>query len=181
MKKVNEKGFTLIELLAVIVIMGILMIVAIPAISKTIENSRRGTFLDTAKEYASSVRNLWYSDGLTCGGKLSSAVEPGYYYVSIDSSNTTLLESGGKSAWGNADVKGYVLVHVQDTAVSGTVNRKVIYSVGLADSAGHGIAAPTADKDFTTLVKGDVKSVSVSQRTQPAAISGVTPVECVEN
>lgn len=181
MKKVNKKGFTLIELLAVIVIMGILMIVAIPAISKTIENSRRGTFLDTAKEYASSVRNLWYSDGLTCGGKLSSAVEPGYYYVSIDSSNTTLLESGGKSAWGNADVKGYVLVHVQDTAKNGTVNRKVIYSVGLADSSGHGIAAPTADKDFTTLVKGDVKSVSVSQKTQPAAISGVTPVECVEN
>ena len=46
MKKINSKGFTLVELLAVIVIMGILMMVAIPAVTRTIENSRKDTFIN---------------------------------------------------------------------------------------------------------------------------------------
>lgn len=58
MKKLNKKGFTLIELLAVITIMGILMMVAIPAVTRTIENARRDTFADVAKEYVNAVVNI---------------------------------------------------------------------------------------------------------------------------
>ena len=47
MKK--EKGFTLVELLAVIVIMAILLMVAIPAISKTLEDVRKRTFVNNVK------------------------------------------------------------------------------------------------------------------------------------
>ncbi|MFC4386276.1 prepilin-type N-terminal cleavage/methylation domain-containing protein [Gracilibacillus marinus] len=36
----NEKGFTLVELLAVIVILGIILAIAIPAIGNIIENSK---------------------------------------------------------------------------------------------------------------------------------------------
>ena len=39
----NNKGFTLIELLAVIIILGILMIIAIPSVTKYITDSRKNS------------------------------------------------------------------------------------------------------------------------------------------
>ena len=46
----NKKGFTLIELLAVIIILGILMLIAIPSVTNYINNSRKESYIDTAKE-----------------------------------------------------------------------------------------------------------------------------------
>ena len=53
----NKKGFTLIELLAVIIILGILMIIAIPSVTKYISDSRKSSYVDTAKEIIAGARN----------------------------------------------------------------------------------------------------------------------------
>ena len=91
MKKLNRKGFTLIELLAVITIMGILMLVAIPAVSRTIENSRRDTFADVAKTYINAVRNAVLADEIECNinGDVVKvgATGVGDYYFVVDSDN----------------------------------------------------------------------------------------------
>lgn len=134
----NKKGFTLIELLAVITIMGILMLVAIPAISRTIENSRRSTFLNTAQSYIKAVKRVVTEDQLSCGGSLISAVENGFYYIRFSTMNDTanqLLEQGGKSAWGSANVWGVVVIDKTDN------NNNMIYeySIVLVDSEGRGI------------------------------------------
>ena len=60
--KNNSKGFTLIELLAVIVILGVLMITAIPAVTKYINNSKKDTFADSALAYINSARYSLLND-----------------------------------------------------------------------------------------------------------------------
>ena len=154
----NKKGFTLIELLAVIVIIGILMLIAIPAMSRYIENARKDSLITIAKEYVNAVRNSWLADDLLCGSsdQVSSSMDEGNYYVLIDTtteSTEELLDQGGKSPWGNRDLKGYVRVNITTNAKEQRVTK---YYIAIADGT-HGIydnvSSPIEADD---LARGDV-------------------------
>ena len=54
--KNNKKAFTLIELIAVIVIFGILMLIAIPAVSRYIDNSKKEAYIKTVNNLVDTVR-----------------------------------------------------------------------------------------------------------------------------
>lgn len=62
MKKIkaiqNQKGITLVEVLAVLVILGVLATVAIPAIGGIIDNSKRDAMVATAKQMVESARMM---------------------------------------------------------------------------------------------------------------------------
>ena len=168
--KLNRKGFTLIELLAVITILGILMIVGIPAVQRTINNSRRDTFLDTAKEYANSVKTAWAADEIICtDGTRATGAAAGDYEIWFDTAASDaavnsisaptgatptqnkerLIQSGGKSSWGTNDVIGYVKVNIN----SG--NPK--YYVYISDAKGHGTVAASDATEADRLTRNDIK------------------------
>ena len=185
MKKLGQKGFTLIELLAVITIMGILLLVAIPAVSRTIENSRRDTFATTATEYLNAVRNAVLADNIECGSgdtkTVASATADGWYYFTVDTTadgTKDLMESGGKSPFGNSEMKGYVLWH-KTTANVGAANQKTTtkYWMTLVDTGKHGFDSWKSDTEIkranistnttksTTDIPAPAKSISVGGTT----------------
>ncbi len=176
MKK-NNLGFTLIELLAVITIMGILLLVAIPAVTSAIENSRRDTFVTVSKQYIETVRNAVMADELKCGEGAAAvnvaATGDGVYYIHIkmakesgsgdaDAQNTAdLMEKGGLSPWGSAELEGYVMWTKEDN--------KIEYKVQLADTGHHGLAEAHSEK---ALKRSAVLTSGVNAVDKPTSSSG---------
>jgi len=105
----NKKGFTLVELLAVIVILGVLLLVAVPAVQNTIQKSRRKAFVDGTASIVKAVTSDLSL--LELEGKLSwTAVTGGgetcnYNFESAD------LQSGG------VDGSGYIKVNKSSAGV----------------------------------------------------------------
>ena len=98
--KRNRKGFTLIELLAVIIILGVLLVIAVPSVTRYIENSRKSSYLQVAEGYVDGVKAMITSR------KLSVRRKDTTYYIPIEFIET---EKGGDSPYGNW-VEAYVVV-----------------------------------------------------------------------
>ena len=132
----NKKGFTLIELLAVIVILGLLMAIAIPSVTKYITQSRKKTVVSTMSNYIGAMVND--INDLSYTFTESNTI----YAVPIE---CIALERGGTSPLGewhqaNKDYWAYVLVQYDD------VNSSYTYGFTFKDSSGYGIYPTTQDK-----------------------------------
>ena len=132
----NKRGFTLIELLAVIVILGLLMAIAIPSITKYITESRKKTVASTIGNYMSAVVNDVNDLTYTFTGYNT------VYAVPIECIS---LERGGTNPFGewhqsNDAYFAYVLVQYDDETSS------YIYGYTFKDSAGYGLYPTSQSK-----------------------------------
>ncbi|MDD3821849.1 MAG: pilus assembly FimT family protein [Bacilli bacterium] len=62
MKQYQRKGFTLVELLAVIVVLGIILLIAVPNVLGIITNTKKDSYLSTGKMAISAAKLLVGSD-----------------------------------------------------------------------------------------------------------------------
>ena len=160
MKKKN--GFTLIELLAVIIILGILMIIAIPSVTTYIQNSRKSAYIDTAREIISGTRTFVNQ------GKVPMYDTNVTYYVNYKCINT---ENASKSPYGEfVDGETFVVVTYNGSGFN--------YYWVSRDETGQGIKTLTLLDDLdeedieTNIASGEIKTnVPVGNRTKTQIIN----------
>lgn len=122
----RKKGFTLIELLAVIVILGVILVIAIPSINAIILNSRKNAYVTTANEFA---------EGLESMSLINLSLLPIEGTQTCRQLKDIKLEKGSnvKSPFGKeytSDSKVCIMYDV--------FNKDYIYSICLVDVAGNG-------------------------------------------
>lgn len=134
--KKNNKGFTLIELLAVIVILGVLMIIAIPMVSKYIKQAKQNAFIDTAKAYVSSARygylNGDYTEAEATDGNCATLDSGGSQEVYIKFKYIAVDKAGGQSSFGKTIDKDKSFVKIVSNA-----DGRYTYFVYMEDKGGN--------------------------------------------
>ena len=164
----QEGAFTLVELLAVIVILGLLMAIAIPSVTKYITESRRKTLVKSIESYVSAL-SIQVNNGeyRFTGTKVTYGSQERHliYAVPIE---CIALEKGGNDPFGNwmqanNDYWAYVLVRYD------AENYNYQYGFTFKDDAGYGMY-PTTIENIDEKGSGIKQNLSLSRPVNGSVI-----------
>ena len=166
----NKNGFTIAELIATVTIMGILLLITVPVVSRTIQNSRRDLFATLAKDYMEAVENSVTGDELVCNINNKwvpvSVIPKGKYFFPICTSSNVanchliggegigtymtredvvesteqLFDSFKTSPFGDNHLKGYVVWEVKDSSYGEENMTESLFKIRLEDVSWNGIS-----------------------------------------
>ena len=163
-KRIKDKGFTLIEIISVVIVLGILLIIAIPAVSKNIMDSRDSSYVASIKKYIEAARNE----------------VTGYEYIVNDPDTTYYIptkclavENGEKSPYGNMEESYVVVITEKD----GTHK---YYYVG-RDDTNHGMSLTSSDQLDEDNLKSNISKVETNQNIDGREKIVVYSLTCDKN
>lgn len=155
----NKKGFTLIELLAVIIIIGVIATIGITAISGNVESTRKSAFVDLARTYSESARNMRGKDELPHDPKDGEAV-----IIKVDAlTGVNVDKNKYDTGYGQLDLSASYIAIVND-------NHNYKYYVTFLDDTNHAIV----DVEYSDLDESLVLSSNDSKINTIIKFRGLT-------
>lgn len=155
MKKNNKKGFTLIELLAVVIILGILSIISIPAVTKHIEKTKKETYVSNAKASIDVIRDYVLDKSITTDTT-----------ITLTQLNNLLTKKLQKSPFG----KGYK--SFSELYITFDANLNASYSICLVDEDGNGVFT-TAGSNAVSVAEENINTTDLQIK-----VEGIT--DCIK-
>lgn len=172
--KRNNKGFTLIELLAVIVILAILVAIAIPSVTKYLNDARQGSMENEAAELVTAARTYIIANNISKEGNFifKTGSKQAYWAPTVGDGATidnVVQKNLVNSPYGNPYKVAYVAVgHDSNGASTFTLNLSddVYCLIGVDESEIKGKIQTVATDSNTKATKCGTKDM-VKQPTIP--------------